>query len=36
MVEDRVLVDDAETFDALLHRCQALGNKVNAAVRGTA
>jgi hypothetical protein len=31
MVEDGLLLDDAEPFDALLQRCQALANKVNAA-----
>ena len=34
MVEDGLLLDDAEPFDALLRRCQALADKVNAAVRG--
>ena len=33
MVEDGLLLDDAEPFDALLRRCQALADKVNAAVR---
>lgn len=36
MVEDRILLDDAEPFAALLRRCQALADKVNAAVQGTA
>ena len=36
MVEDGLLLDDAEPFDALLRRCQALADKVNAAVRGPA
>ena len=31
MVEDGLLLDDAEPFDALLQRCQALALKVNAA-----
>lgn len=33
MVEDGLLLDDAEPFDALLQRCQALADKVNAATR---
>ena len=33
MVEDGLLVDDAEPFDVLLQRCQALALKVNAAGR---
>ena len=33
MVEDGLLLDDAEPFDALLQRCQTLADKVNAAVR---
>lgn len=36
MVEDGLLLGDAEPFDALLQRCQVLSDKVNAAVRGTA
>jgi len=32
MVEDGLLLDDAEPFDALLQRCQALADKVNSAV----
>ncbi len=32
MVEDGLLLDDAEPFDALLQRCQALADKVNAAM----
>jgi hypothetical protein len=36
MVEDGLLLDDAEPFDDLLRRCQALADKVNAAVRGPA
>ena len=36
MVEDGLLLDDAEPFDALLLRCQALADKVNAAVRADA
>jgi hypothetical protein len=35
MVEDGLLLDDAEPFDALLQRCQALADKVNAATRGS-
>ena len=34
MVGDGLLLDDAESFDALLQRCQALALKVNAAVLG--
>lgn len=34
MVEDGLLLDDAEPFDKLLERCQALALKVNAAVAG--
>lgn len=33
MVEDGLLLDDAESFDVLLQRCQALAEKVNARVR---
>ena len=36
MVEDGLLLDDAEPFDALLQRCQALALKVNAAMLGVA
>ncbi|MDP1649570.1 MAG: nucleotidyl transferase AbiEii/AbiGii toxin family protein [Rubrivivax sp.] len=36
MVEDGLLLDGAEPFAALLQRCQALADKVNAAVRGSA
>lgn len=36
MVEDGLLSDDAEPFDVLLQRCQALALKVNAAVLGAA
>ncbi len=36
MVDDGLLLDDAEPFDALLQRCHALALKVNAAVPGTA
>ena len=36
MVEDGLLLDDAEPIDALLQRCQALADKVNADVRKTA
>lgn len=32
MVDDGLLLDDAESFDALLQRCQTLALKVNAAV----
>ena len=35
MVEDGLLLDDAEPFDDLLEQCQALSDKVNVAVRGT-
>ena len=33
MVEDGLLLDDAEPFEALLQRCQTLADKVNVAVR---
>ncbi len=33
MVEDGLLLDDAEPFDDLLQRCQTLADKVNASVR---
>jgi hypothetical protein len=33
MVEDGLLLDDAEPFDALLERCQALAERVNAIAR---
>ena len=33
MVEDGLLLDDAEPFDVLLDRCQALADRVNAMVR---
>ncbi len=33
MVEDGLLMDDAEPFDNLLERCQALAGKVNARIR---
>jgi hypothetical protein len=36
MVEDGLLLDDAEPFDVLLQRCQALALKVNAATRRAA
>jgi len=36
MVEDGLLLDDAEPFDDLLQRCETLFGKVNAAVRRTA
>ena len=36
MVEDGLLMDDAEPFDDLLNRCRALADKVNAAVRRSA
>lgn len=36
MVGDGLLLDDAESFDALLQRCRALALKVNAAVLGAA
>jgi hypothetical protein len=32
MVEDGLLLDDAEPFESLLERCQALADKVNAKV----
>jgi hypothetical protein len=35
MVEDGLLLDDAEPFDALLERCRALADKVNAMVRSS-
>ena len=31
MVDDGLLLDDAEEFDALLSHCQTIQNKVNAA-----
>lgn len=34
LVEDGVLLDDAERFDLLLQRCQALALQVNAAALG--
>jgi hypothetical protein len=36
MVDDGLLLDDAEPFDTLLSRCQALAEKVNAKVRASA
>lgn len=33
MIEDGLLLDDAEPFDALLRRCRAIADKVNAAAR---
>jgi Nucleotidyl transferase AbiEii toxin, Type IV TA system len=33
MIEDGLLLDDAEPFDTLLQRCQAIAYKVNAAAR---
>ena len=33
MVEDGLLLDDAEPFDILLQRCQALAERVNAITR---
>lgn len=33
MLEDGLLLDDAEPFDALLERCQALAERVNAVAR---
>jgi hypothetical protein len=36
MVDDGLLLDDAEQFDALLSRCHALAEKVNAKVRASA
>jgi hypothetical protein len=33
MVEDGLLLDDAEPFEALLQCCQTLADKVNVAVR---
>ncbi len=36
MVDDGLLLDDAEPFDALLSRCQALAEKVNAKVLASA
>lgn len=33
MVEDGLLLEDAEPFEALLQRCQTLADKVNVAVR---
>lgn len=35
MVEDGLLLDDAEPFDTLLQRCQALAEKVNVMVRAS-
>lgn len=35
MVEDGLLVDGAETFDALLQRCRSIAGKLNAATRGS-
>lgn len=35
MVEDGLLLDDAEPFDALLERCRALADKVNAMVQSS-
>jgi hypothetical protein len=36
MVEDGLLLDEAEAFEELLQRCSALADKVNAATRGAA
>jgi hypothetical protein len=36
LVEAGLLLDDAEPFDVLLQRCQALALNVNAAVLGAA
>ena len=36
MVDDGLLLDDAEPFDALLSRCQPLAEKVNAKFRTNA
>jgi hypothetical protein len=36
MVADGLLLDDAERFDVLLQRCQAIALKVNAAGLGAA
>lgn len=36
MVEDGLLLDDAESFHDLMQRCQALADKVNARVQNTA
>ncbi len=36
MVDDGLLLDDAEPFEALLNRCQVLAEKVNAKVRTNA
>ena len=36
MIDDGLLLDDAEPFDVLLQRCQALALKVNAAALGAA
>ena len=36
MVQDGLLLDDAEPFDALLQRCQALAERINAVARGSA
>ena len=33
MVDDGLLLDDAEDFDALLSHCQAIQNKANVAVQ---
>ncbi len=35
MVEDGLLLNDAETFDVLLQRCPALADRVNAVARGS-
>jgi len=35
MVQDGLLLDDAEPFDALLERCQALAERVNAVAGGS-
>lgn len=34
MVEDGLLMDNAEAFDSMLERCQALADKVNAMICG--
>ena len=36
MVDDGMLLEDAEPFETLMQRCQALALKVNAAVQGAA
>ena len=36
MIDDGLLLDDAEPFDVLLQRCQALALKVNTAALGAA